>query len=295
MRWIEQPGNQELTEQTLAHVRDNGPVRAGDFESNRTRSTGWWDWKPAKSALEHLYNEGRVMIAGRVNFQRVYDIADRVLPEHIDTIEPTHEETVRHRLVRAMRALGVCEPLQIGDYTHMKRTESRAYIQQLIEDGTLVRIQGCMQDESVRELVVHRDDFDLLQRAADGEVAPSRTTFLSPFDSLFWANKRDQQLWGFQQILEAYKPAPQRIWGYFCLPILHNDRLIGRFDPKLERKEGVLRLKSIHIEPGVNPDEAMISDLADAMRRFMVFHNARDLVIERSVPADFGARLLAAL
>ncbi len=102
-------------------------------------------------------------------------------------------------------------------------------------------------------------------------------------------------MWGFRQVLEAYKPAPKRIWGYFCLPILHRDRLVGRFDPKLERKTGTLRLRALYLEPDVAPEEQLIADVAAAMRDFLAFHDARDLVIERSDPAEFGDRLLAAL
>ena len=90
-------------------------------------------------------------------------------------------------------------------------------------------------------------------------------------------------------------PAPKRIWGYFCLPILHRDRLIGRFDVKLDRKTGTLNLRALYLEPGVAPDEQLVADIAAAMRDFLVFHDAHDLVIERSYPAEFGEKLLAAL
>ena len=127
---------------------------------------------------------------------------------------------------------------------------------------------------------MHRDSLDTLERAADGGLAPSATTFLTPFDSLFWAPGRDVQLWGFEQRLEAYVPAPKRQWGYFCLPIVHGDRLVGRFDPKLERATGTLRLKALHLEPGVEPDEELATSFSRAMRGFMAFHGATDLVVE---------------
>ena len=135
----------------------------------------------------------------------------------------------------------------------------------------------------------------MVGKAADGALRPERTTSLSALDSLFWAKGRDTQLWGFEQILEAYKPEPSRKWGYFCLPILHRDRLVGRFDPKLERRTGVLRLKAIYLEPGISPEDELVVSVAAAMREFMDFHNATALVIERSEPAEFGDRLLAAL
>jgi uncharacterized protein YcaQ len=104
-----------------------------------------------------------------------------------------------------------------------------------------------------------------------------------------------EQLWNFTDILEAYKPARQHKWGYFCLPILHGDRLIGRFDPKLERATGTLRLKALYLEPGIGPDDDLVAAVATAMRDFLAFHAARNLVIERSEPAEFGEKLLAAM
>jgi uncharacterized protein YcaQ len=109
---------------------------------------------------------------------------------------------------------------------------------------------------------------------------------------LWWAVRRDEQLWGFHQSIEAYLPAPKRMYGYFCLPILHHERLVGRFDPKLERKTGILRLRALYLEPGIQPAEELVSDTAASMRDFMAFHSARELVIERSEPADFGEKLL---
>jgi uncharacterized protein YcaQ len=101
--------------------------------------------------------------------------------------------------------------------------------------------------------------------------------------------------WGFHQALEAYVPALKRIYGYFCLPILHKDRLVGRFDPKLERKNGTLRLKTLYLEPDVKPDEELVAGVADSMRDFLAFHDAKDLIIERSQPVEFGKKLLAAM
>ena len=135
----------------------------------------------------------------------------------------------------------------------------------------------------------------MLEQAANGSLKAERTTFLSPFDNLFWAAHRDEMLWGFHQALECYLPAPKRVYGYFCLPILHKDRLVGRFDPKLERKDGILRIKALYLEPGVKAGEELVKDVATAMRDFMKFHDAKELVIERSEPASFGKKLLKAL
>ncbi len=292
--WHKQPETAALLDEVLARVRQNGGVRSADFDHPEQRQ-GWWDWKPAKRALEYLYDCGELMIAERVNFQRIYDLTERVLPDWVDRSEPTVEEMRLHLIERSAWALGACEPGQLADYTHMRRGDAKPFVEQLTAAGVLVNVQAETADGKTRTLAVHRDALPLLEQAADGALPAQRTTFLSPFDSLWWARGRDEQFWGFQQRLEAYKPEPQRIWGYFCLPILHQDRLVGRFDPKLERKSATLRLKALYLEPGVAPDEMLVAAVAGAMRDFLAFHEARDLIVERSDPPEFGVKLLAAL
>ena len=293
--WLQDPANLEVLNAVMMHVRENGTARSADFERTDGRRGTWWDWKPAKIALEHLYNTGELTIANRVNFQRIYGTTESVLPEWVDTAPPTEEEAYLTLLDKSALALGVCAPMQIPDYFHMKRTPAKPLVQRMLDEGTLVGVNVETHDGSVAEQVVHRANLPLLERAADGDIAPLHTTFLSPFDSLFWAKGRDMQFWGFRQILEAYKPAPQRIWGYFCLPILRKGELVGRFDPKLERRDATLRLKHLHLEPGVEPDDALVADIAAAMRSFMAFHDATDLVIERSKPRGLRRKLLSAM
>ena len=294
-RWITAAENRRLLDEVLEHVRQNGLARSADFERADGRRGTWWDWKPAKIALEHLYNTGELTIANRVNFQRIYGITETVLPDWVDTAPPTEEEAYLTLLDKSARALGICSPMQVPDYFHMKRTPAKPLVQRMLDEGTLLPVKVELHDGTVTEQVVHRANLPLLQRAADGGITPNHTTFLSPFDSLFWAKGRDTQFWGFQQILEAYKPAPQRIWGYFCLPILHNDRLIGRFDPKLERRASTLRLKNLHLEPGIQPEDELVAGIAAAMRSFMAFHDATDLFIEHSKPRTLRRKLLAAM
>jgi uncharacterized protein len=141
-------------------------------------------------------------------------------------------------------------------------------------------------------MVVHRDRIETLKQAADGAIQAQRTTFLSFFDNLFWCRGRDMQLWGYRNIIESYNKAADRKYGYFCQSILHKDQVVGRFDPKIERKAGVLRLKAIYLEPGVEPDEELVSGVAIAMRDFMAFNQANELVIEKSEPLEFGEKLL---
>ncbi|MCH7511012.1 MAG: winged helix DNA-binding domain-containing protein, partial [Chloroflexi bacterium] len=266
VHWVSEPGNRRLVESVLERVRSSGPVRSSDFERDGPRRGSWWDWKPAKRALEHLYNKGDLMVADRVNFQRVYDLAERVLPPWVDIDEPTEAEASRYLLERSMRALGICDPRQVPDYMGLKRTEARPFVEQLVKDGTFVPVNARLASGEVKELVIHRENLPRLEQAADGSLVPRHVTFLSPFDNLFWAKGRDVQFWGFEQVLEAYKPRATRRWGYFCMPILIGDRLVGRIDPKLDRSTRTLRLVSVYLEPDVPPNEELVALLAGALR-----------------------------
>ncbi|KAF0107671.1 MAG: hypothetical protein FD146_1705 [Anaerolineaceae bacterium] len=291
-RWLTENGHPETIQMVRERIRREGALKVSDFERGDHPAGAWWNWRPAKVALEYLYAFGDLMIAGRDKFQRIYDLTERVLPGWVDTTEPTIAERDRFWVERGAKVLGVCLPRHAGDYTWMKVTKSRPIVEALVKDGILLPITGQLADGKTAELLIHRDNLLLLEQAADGTLKAERTTFLSPFDNLFWAARRDEMLWGFHQSLECYVPAPKRVYGYFSLPILHKDRLVGRLDPKLERKEGLLRIKSLHLEPGVKPDEELVNDVAAAMRDFMKFHEAKELAIERSEPAAFGKKLL---
>ena len=294
-RWVGDGAKARLLRTVLARIEAKGPLRPADIRTEKKQPGTWWNWDDAKIALEHLYDTGELAICNRVNFQRVYDLRDRVLPACVDRREPDPEKATRALLEIASKALGICTPAQVAHYFHAKQAHARPLVDRLIAAGSLVTVIARLADGADHELVVHRDNLALLQRAADGDLRPRRTTFLSPFDSLFWANGRDLQLWRFRQVLECYKPQPQREWGYFCLPILDRDRLAGRFDPKLERATGLLRLKKLYLEPGVRPSARLATSVARALRDFMRFHGAADLAVEHSEPPDFAARLTAAL
>jgi uncharacterized protein YcaQ len=292
IRWLNETVQKEFVPQVLERVRCEGALKVSNFESHRHQGGTWWNWRPAKVALEFLYAYGELMIADRIKFQRVYDLTERVLPQWADTTEPTVEERDRFWVERGAKALGICLPRHTGDYTWMKVSRSRPIVEKLVKDGILIPISGELANGKSTELIIHRDNLSLLEQAADGALKAERTTFLSPFDNLWWANRRYEQLWGFHQSLEAYLPASKRVYGYFYMPILHKDRLVGRFDPKLERRTGTLRLKALYLEPDIKPNEELVKDTAASLRNFMAFHTAKELVTERSEPAGFAGKLL---
>ncbi|GAB4554617.1 MAG: winged helix-turn-helix domain-containing protein [Anaerolineae bacterium] len=293
--WLAKPENRAVRQAVLDRITREGGLRSSDFEHQRDSRAGWWDWKPAKIALEQLYNEGTLLIDHRRNFQRVYDLAERVLPTWVDQTPPTPEAFYRHSLTRILRALGIAEAASMLWYMRIRVPEGRPYIKALIEDGLFVPIQVETAQGGTAEMLIHQEDLPTLNAAAEGDINATHTTFLSPFDNLFWAVGRDMVLWNFLMRMEMYTPEPKRRWGYFSLPILHGDQLVGRFDPKLERKAGLLRVKSLHAEPNITLDEKLMTVVAATFRQFAAWHQAKTLVIEKSDPPEFKRRLEAAL
>ncbi len=293
--WLER----EEAAPSLALVRRRiareGALRAADFEYEGERRGSWWDWKPVKSALEHLYNCGELMISDRVNFQRVYDLRERVLPAWVDTTPVSAAEANRHDVEGALRALGITSPASLADYAYMRRGPARAAHAALRAEGKVVTLEGEVSGGGTQELVLHRDRLEDLQRALDGDLPARHTTLLSPFDSLLWSKHHGQLFWNYHHAIELYVPQAKRKWGYFTLPILHRERLVGRLDPKLEREHKTLRIHALHLEPGVEPEEALIEDVAAALRDFMAFHGATRLTFGRRGHVQFRVKLRRAL
>lgn len=293
--WMHSEENQALLKHVVERIRSEGGMRVADFDYDGPKRGSWWDWKPAKEALEMLFADGELMVSRREKFQRVYDLKERVLPEWVVQDPATQQEGIRHTLTQSVRALGIADDPGIYDYAYIKRMFAGPVLKAMVADGTLAVVGAESLGGKTLPMLVHSDDLPLLEQAEAGALTPARTTFLNPFDSLFWAGERERRLWGFSNVLEAYKRAPDRIYGYYCLSILHHDALVGRFDPVMDRKRGVLTLKALYLEPGVKPTEELVAGVAAAMRDFMTFHQARELVIEKSEPAAFGRKLLKAL
>jgi len=252
----EQP---QLLEFVLKEVRERGPLRAADLAAEGCRrSPGeMWSWSEEKTALEYLFYSGQVCAARRVNFERHYDLPERVLPQQVlEAPTPAEDEAQRQLLLIAAKRLGVATEPDLGDYFRLPRSESKARVAELVEDGGLipVRVEGWSQSAYLST-----------ERPAGLRRAASARALLTPFDSLVWARERTERLFGFRYRIEIYVPAPKRVYGYYVLPFLLGDRLVARVDLKSDRQAGVLRVKSAFAEPGVDAAH-VAAELADELR-----------------------------
>jgi hypothetical protein len=222
----------------LRRIEAEGPLAASDFDKGRSRP-GWWEWGETKRALEWLFWSGQVTTATRRgSFERVYDLTDRVIPAAILAL-PTPDEPEAQRMLieRAARALGVATESELRDYFRLTPAQSKAAVMALVEAGTLVPAQV----EGWRGLAyLHRDA--VRRRRIEAR------TLLAPFDPLIWERGRTERLFGFRYRLEIYTPAHKRTHGYYVLPFLLGDRLVGRVDLKADRQTGRLLVQAAHFE-----------------------------------------------
>ncbi|WP_439839165.1 winged helix-turn-helix domain-containing protein [Aeromonas caviae] len=272
-QWLKTHGGEIA--QIVERIRQDGPVRAFDFERKGDKGNGWWDWKPEKRHLEVLFTAGQLMVRERRNFQRVYDLAERVMPEWNDERDLPSPDLARRDMVRAScRALGLVKTGWVADYYRLKRGKYDALLHQLADEGELlpVRVEGWQHGA-----FVHTSLADELVRAQAGTLKASHTAVLSPFDPLVWDRKRASELFGFDYRIECYTPAPKRQYGYFVLPLLHRGKLVGRMDAKAHRKEGVFEVKSLYLEDGVRVTRTLAQDLGKAIQKLAQWHQTPTL------------------
>jgi uncharacterized protein YcaQ len=282
--------NGEVAEHVLAEIRARGPLGAADFAAPPDhRGGGWWEWKPAKRALDFLWTTGDLMIERRVNFHRRYELRERLLPGWDDTQMPAEHESRRQLAEIALRAMGLATVRQLADYFRQKQAGLSEIVESFVAEGLAERIQVA---DWPTPAYIHRS---VWEQYSGGAPIPEHTTLLSPFDNLIWDRERTRALWDFDYTIECYVPGPKRRYGYFSLPILQRGALIGRLDPKAERKAGIFRVKALYLEPQVTINEALVTDLARTLRACAHWHRTPEVAIERTEPAQLLAPLSAAV
>jgi uncharacterized protein YcaQ len=261
--------------EVLARLAD-GPLTATDLGGAR-RGGPWWDWSPLKRAAERLLAMGRIVSIERRGWRRVYDLAERAIPAALREEEPTDAECARRLVARAGAALGVAT---VADLAEHHRTRSADVRGALPESGLIaVTVEGWPAPAWA--------DPAGLAALAEGEAGRPRTTLLSPFDSLIWDRARTERLFGFTHRLEAYVPRPQRVHGYFAMPLLAGGQLVGRVDPS--RSGTTLVARQVSLRRGA------VRSMARALRDAARWVGCSAVAVERVDPPNLAGPLRAAL
>jgi uncharacterized protein len=275
----EQP---DLVAATLELVAQHGPIRARDTGAVRSppRAGHMWNWHEGKVALEHLFFTGQVAAARRVNFERLYDTVDRVIPTEIrDRPAPSASDAQRELLRIAARALGVATEPDLGDYFRLPRAASKARVAELTAAGELipVNVQGWSAPA-------------YLWPAARRPRRLHARALLSPFDSLIWFRQRTERLFGFRYRIEIYTPAARRVHGYYVLPFLLGETLVARVDLKSDRQRGALLVQGAFAEAGVDPGH-VAAELAAELRLVATWLGLQEVAVARR--GDLSGELAA--
>jgi uncharacterized protein len=230
-----------------ALIREGGPILARDLAPERGRPAGgWWDWHDGKAALELLWRSGRLAIAGRAGFQKIYDLPERVIPEAARGEPPAEAAMIDWACRAALERLGFATPSEIARFFGLVTiAEAAAWCAR--EDGGAIpaRLEG--MDGTARKVVARPDLPELL---AALPAPPGRMRALNPFDPVLRDRARLQRLFGFDYRIEVFVPAPRRRYGYYVFPLLDGERLVGRIDMRADRTRGDLVVTALWPEPG---------------------------------------------
>lgn len=274
--------DRRLEADIMARVRADGALRTRDLEQAEgggREAGGWWNWTPAKRAIEALYFEGSLMAAGRDGFAKVYDLPERVLPAGTDTTPPTAAEFAAWLVRTHLRAHGFAEP---KEFSYLRRGAPlrqaiRAHLDAAVGEGELVRARIT---ECGTEVYLPPALLDTRPKAAP------QVRLLSPFDNSVIQRERAMRVHDFDYQIECYTKAEKRRFGYFCLPILFGERFVGRADCKADRKAGVLRVQHLHVEREDLDVQAFATALGTALAAFAAFNSCTELALERVSPSS---------
>lgn len=288
--------NDKLRRYVLAHIRKRGPVLSREFEEagidpKAWVSTGWTSGRNISRMIDVLWIGGKIMVAGREGIQKKWDLAKRVLPNWTPREKLSEREAVRRAVQKSLRALGIATPTQISfHFTRGRYPNLKEVLGELEREKIISRVMLSRNDPTGRlyknetvfkgEWYIHNDDIPLIDSLQNGAWSP-RTTLLSPFDNLICDRKRTESLFNFHYRIEIYVPEKKRQYGYYVLPILHGDQLIGRVSPKMDRQQNKLIVEAVYAEPNAPKNGKMVRQAIEELAEFL---KADEIVYGKKMP-----------
>jgi len=236
----------EVAKTLKQRIRDEGPLRSLDMEGGGSR--GWWDLKVAKKVATAMWSSGELAIRERRNFQRTYDLTERVIPECWRRETVPRGRAIETLVLRALAGHGWATAGTIAQTFRLKQADVAAALDRLEESNDIVPCNLILDGGRMSRGWIRPTDLDLAVRLQGIRPRRDRGVLLSPFDPVLWDRNRVQQLFAFHQMLEIFKPAEKRIYGYYCLPVLAGERLVARYDLKADRKSGAIQVLSRRFE-----------------------------------------------
>ncbi|MEN9608275.1 MAG: hypothetical protein RLZZ06_206 [Actinomycetota bacterium] len=227
--------DEKLAKMITNELRSRGPLTTSDFEHPEHERKGpWWGWSDVKRTLERMFFCGALVSGGRTKFKRIYALPEQVLPNELMTNPPSKDDAQKELLVKSAISHGIGTQKDLADYFRLTSSQVTHLLHELVEEGRLLKadVEGWQADAYL---------------APSTNLSPSKhsgTTVLSPFDPVCWNRDRTSRIFGFEYKIEIYVPEPQRKFGYYSLPLLHNGELIARLDLKSNRQENTLQVKS---------------------------------------------------
>lgn len=269
-------GDQHLMNEILARVRAEGKIRLRDIDKNNKKSLGnWWNTGPGRRAFEQLYMQGDLMICERNGMEKVYDLTERCLPENIDLSMPTLYEYAQYLFNNTLRAHGAFTWKQL---VHLKKNDLKETMRVVLKEQIDAGVVSAIKLENGQTVYV---DVAAIEKKVSTDFG---LKILSPFDNSLIHRDRLASLFEFDYRIECYVPAAKRVYGYFCLPILYQDELVGRVDCKAHRSIKELEVISLHLEKTVKNKELFFFELEQELKRFAAFNQCltiNDKVIQR--------------
>jgi uncharacterized protein YcaQ len=285
--WLDDHKLHDLRDEILNRLREEGQLQPRDFEHDGRSAqhyTSWTTDKAVNRMMDYLWTTGEIVVSERQGTGRKWDLIDRFLPEWTPREEIDEYEASYRSMQRAVKSLGLAAgrkqinmAFTRNRYWHFDKVQK-----QLLAEGKLqpIKVTGWAKD-----WLIHRDDLPLLEKVEQGTFQP-KTALLSPFDPLICDRDRTELIWNFFYRIEIYVTPAKRQYGYYVLPILHGDRLIGRMDMDYQKKEKILNVVSTYAEPDA---PAVVKDIRGAVNSLAQFLGAKDIIYGETMPKVWKA------